>query len=84
MQIGSGNNGQLTFLDMISLMSYNIGLQNLKLNVAQEDLDKQTQELDKDLHAVVDDIHKHLALQDEKIDKIIQIIKEIKDGIHIQ
>lgn len=55
MQIGSGNNGQLTFLDMVSLMSYGIGLQNLKLNVAQEDLDRQTQELDKDLHALIAD-----------------------------
>lgn len=84
MQFGSGNNGQLTFLDIISLMSYDIGLQNLKLNVAQEDLDRQTQELDNRLHRVIDDIHMHLAEQDEKIDRLLAAVEEIKDGVHIQ
>ena len=57
---GSGENGELTFLDILAIMSFCIGLQNLDLNVAQEDLDKQTQELDARLRKVVDDIHKHL------------------------
>lgn len=71
---GSGENGELTFLDILAIMSFCIGLQNLDLNVAQEDLDKQTQELDARLRKVVDDIHKHLQEQDIKIDRILKEI----------
>lgn len=68
---GSGKNGELTFLDMISIISFCVGLQNLDLNLAQEDLDKQTQELDKRLHNVIDDIHRHLSVQDTKLNLIL-------------
>lgn len=68
---GSGKNGELTFLDMISIISFCVGLQNLDLNLAQEDLDKQTQELDKRLHHVIDDIHRHLSVQDTKLNLIL-------------
>ena len=71
---GSGDNGEITFLDLLAIMSFCIGLQNLDLNIAQEDLDKQTQELDARLRKVVDDIHKHLQEQDIKI---YRILKEI-------
>jgi len=77
--IGSGDNGELTFLDMLSIISFCVGLQNLDLNLAQEDLDNQTQELDARLHAVVDDIHRHLQAQDEKIDKILEVLSNDKN-----
>ena len=44
--LGSGNGGELTFIDILSIISLYIGLRNLDLNLAQEDLDKQTQDLD--------------------------------------
>lgn len=68
---GSGKNGELTFLDIVSIISFCVGLQNLDLNLAQEDLDKQTQELDKRLHNVIDDIHRHLSVQDTKLNLIL-------------
>ena len=68
---GSGKNGELTFLDMISIISFCVGLQNLDLNLAQEDLEKQTQELDVRLHNVIDDIHRHLSVQDTKLNLIL-------------
>ena len=68
---GSGKNGELTFLDMISIISFCVGLQNLDLNLAQEDLDKQTQELDERLNNVIDDIHRHLSVQDTKLNLIL-------------
>jgi hypothetical protein len=74
--MGSGDNGEWTFLDILSLISFCISLQNLKLNIAQEDLDNQTKELDKDLRQNVDDIHGHLAVQDEKLNIILKILKE--------
>lgn len=58
---GSGNNGEWTFLDMLSFINFVIGLQNLDLNVDQSDLEN-----------VVRDIHQHLKLQDEKIDEILR------------
>jgi hypothetical protein len=79
MRTGSGDNGELTFLDMISIISFCVGLQNLDLNLAQEDLDAQTQELDRRLKAVVDDIHRHLQEQDQKIDLILEAIQNDKN-----
>ena len=72
--MGSGKNGKLTFIDILSILSFFVGLQNLDLNVEQSDLDDQTQELDKRLRNVVDDIHRHLQEQDKKIDEILKKI----------
>ena len=72
--LGSGSNGEFTFLDMISIISFCVGLQNLDINLAQEDLDNQTQELDRRLKQVVDDIHEHLQMQDEKINEILEVL----------
>lgn len=77
--LGSGNNGEWTFLDIITLVGFFVGLQNLDLNIAQEDLDNQTQELDARLHLVVDDIHKHLKEQDRKIDLILEEMRHDKN-----
>lgn len=76
---GSGDNGEITFLDLLAIMSFCIGLQNLDLNIAQEDLDNQTQELDARLRKVVDDIHKHLKMQDIKIDRILEVLENDKN-----
>ena len=77
--LGSGNNGEWTFLDVITLIGFCVGLQNLDLNISQENLDNQTQELDAKLHQVVNDIHQHLAIQDEKINRILEVIDNDKD-----
>ena len=70
--LGSGSDGEWTFIDILSLIGFCVGLQNLDLNISQENLDNQTQELDAKLHDVVNDIHQHLALQDEKINRILE------------
>lgn len=70
--LGSGSEGEWTFIDIISLIGFCVGLQNLDLNISQENLDNQTQELDKRLREVVDDIHQHLAMQDSKIDRLLE------------
>ena len=75
MKVGSGDNGELTFLDAIAIVSFCVGLQNLDLNLAQEDLDNQTKELDASLRSVVDDIHKHLSVQDAKINLILNMLE---------
>ena len=64
----------IDFLDLISVLGFYIGLVNLEYNIGQSDLDRQTQELDRRLKEVVDDIHKHLKDQDAKIDLILKEI----------
>ena len=72
----SGENGSLTFLDLLTIISFCVGLQNLDLNIAQDDLDKQTKELDRRLREVVDDIHQHLQVQDAKLDRILAEVEK--------
>ena len=71
MNIGSASDGNLTFLDIIALLSFYIGLENLDLNIGQSDLDRQTGELDAKLRVNIKDIHDHLRMQDEKLDKLL-------------
>ena len=79
MNLGSGSQGEWTFIDLISVISFIVGLQNLDLNITEQDITNQTQELDRRLREVVDDIHKHLQMQDDKIDKILERIDYDKD-----
>lgn len=69
------NKNELTFIDVLSIISFCVALQNLDLNLAQEDLDNQTQELDRRLRLVVDDIQKHLQRQDAKLDMILSEVR---------
>lgn len=75
------NEKELTFIDILSIASFVIGLQNLELNITQNDLADQTKDIDARADARVDrllnEIHEHLQEQDEKINLII---KEIANG----
>ena len=57
------NNEQLSFIDLLSILSFCIGVMNLDLNVSAEDIDNQTQTL-------LDEIHTHLEKQDKKLEEI--------------
>lgn len=70
-------NGELTLLDLISIVSFCVSLQNLELNLDEQDLNRQTQELDKSLKGVVDDIHNHLSVQDAKLNLILNKLEGI-------
>ena len=78
---------ELSFLDVISIASFIVSLQNLDMNITQEDMAKTAERLDKILRLNVEDLHKHLKEQDEKltkilnnIDNIINTIKEESNG----
>ena len=71
---------ELTFIDLISIISFIVGLENLDLNVNQEDMDAQTRELDKRLRDEITDIHAHLSVQDSKLNVLINEIEEMKNG----
>ena len=69
---------EITLLDLISIISFCVSLQNLELNLDEQDLNRQTQDLDKSLKAVVDDIHNHLSVQDAKLNLILNKLEELK------
>ena len=69
------NNGEWTFLDIVTLISFVIGLQNLEMNITQEDMQNTTERLDSALRKEVRDIHRHLQEQDDKIDMILEELK---------
>ena len=73
--MGSGDNGEWTFLDIVGLISFFIGLQNLSMNITQEDMQKTEEKLNSTLRQNVEEIHHHLEEQDRKIDYILEAVK---------
>jgi len=59
------NDKELSFLDLLSIMSFVIGLKNLDENISQSDLDDRT-------HLLLDEIHSHLKEQDAKLDLLLE------------
>ena len=76
-------NGQLNFIDLLSIMSFYIGLLNLDMNITQNDIAEQTSEIDNrvniHLHEVLNEIHNHLQEQDIKLSEIQKELEEIKN-----
>ena len=68
----TSENEQLTLLDVISILSFLIGLENLDMNITQEDMQKSAGQLDAVLREKVEEIHAHLEEQDRKIDEILR------------
>lgn len=81
--LGSGQNGEWKFLDSIAILSYFIGVQNLDLNVTQENLDRQTADVDaivnNRIESALSEIHSHLKIQDEKLNTILKRLEDIGD-----
>lgn len=78
--LGSGERGEFTFLDCVSIISFLVGLENLGMNITQEDMDKQTADLDAKVNEKIQDaiaeIHAHLELQDYNIKRIMEALYE--------
>ena len=75
-KLGSGDNGEFTFLDIVSIISFLVGVQNLDMNITQEDMQTAENELSQALTEQMEEIHKHLESQDKKIDAMLGILKE--------
>ena len=73
---------QLDFLDIISLMSFCIALQNLDLNISAEDIANSSAEIEKAvndrLEQALADIHGHLSVQDTKLTIILNKLEEMQ------
>ena len=76
-------NGQLNFIDLLSVMSFIIGLLNLDMNITQNDIAEQTADIDKRvnerLHEALKDIHTHLQEQDSRLSDIQNQLEELRN-----
>lgn len=69
------DNKQLNTLDIISILSFFIALMNLDENITQGDMQEVSQRFDTRMRDSLEDIHKHLSVQDEKINAIIRMLE---------
>lgn len=74
--LGNGDNGEFTFMDLLSLCSFMIGLENLNLNNTQDDKQDIQSELAKRSEEILNEIHEHLNKQDQKIDYILKELEK--------
>ena len=79
MNIGSGLQGEFTFMDLLGVLSFLVGIQNLNENLTQNDKSELQQDLSHQGNKILQEIHKHLEEQDKKIDYIINLLEEIKN-----
>ena len=68
--LGSGDNGEFTFLDIISLMSFFIGVMNLNENLTQGDKQEMMEEFSQKADLLLREIHTHLEEQDSLLHQI--------------
>ena len=73
--LGSGDNGELTFIDWIALISFWVALQNLDLNLTQEDKQDLENYLTEKSKQLLNEIHGHLTAQDEKLNEILELLE---------
>ena len=78
--LGSGNNGEWTFLDIITIISFCVGLQNLDMNITQEDMQESDHKSAQRADRILSEIHSHLELQDEKLELISKRLEVIENG----
>lgn len=71
------NQKQFDFLDVLNICSFMIGLKNLEENLNQSDKQELIHDLNQKTDYLLNEINKHLEIQDEKIDKILEILKEV-------
>lgn len=82
--IGSGENGQLQFMDILSILSFMISCKNLDLNISAEDIARSAHEInemgDKRIERVLEEIHGHLSVQDTKLNIILKQLEDLSNG----
>ena len=67
---------ELNFLDIITLLSFVISLENLESNMTQNDKQDLQRDLSEKADWILNEIHSHLEAQDKKIDLIMEKLNE--------
>ena len=70
-------NREYDFLDVLTIASFLISLQNLDLNASTDDLSKYTNQIIERLEKDLDDIHGHLSVQDAKINALLNRLEDL-------
>ena len=73
-------NRELDLMDILSIASFLIAVQNLDLNVSGDDMHRQTNELTERLEKAINDIHEHLTVQDAKLNIILNRLEDVYGG----
>ena len=71
------SNTEFDILDILSVLSFLISVKNLDLNLTQNDKQDLMKELNKETSILLDEIHGHLAIQDEKLNIILEELKNV-------
>lgn len=78
----STSNQQWDFLDWISVMSFLIGIANYQENLTQGGKQDLLHEVDEATEQAIAKVRQHLAEQDKKIDKILEMLKNEDQTLH--
>lgn len=73
--LGSGDNGEITFLDLLTIAGFLVGIENLNLNATQNDVQAVAQTLAEKAELLLTEIHGHLEEQDKKLKEIMEVIR---------
>ena len=73
--LGSGDNGEITFLDLLTIAGFLVGIENLNLNATQNDVQAVAQTLAEKTELLLTEIHGHLEEQDKKLKEIMEVIQ---------
>ena len=71
------NDNQFEFLDVLNVLSFVIGLINLQENLTQSDKQDLINQFAPQTQTILNEIHKHLEQQDNKIDTILKRLEEL-------
>jgi len=64
-------NRELDFIDLLSIMSFVVGLMNLDENLTQGDKQELMQELDNKTNKILDELRRELSYQNELLERFI-------------
>lgn len=68
------NNDNLGMLDILNILSFIIGVMNYGENLTQGDKQDLIQSVNEKTSILLSEIHQHLNEQDEKINKILEVL----------
>ena len=70
------DNVQFDFLDIINILGFIVSVENLKENLSQNDKQDLQNDLSEKAERILNEIHTHLQDQDEKLNRIMEILNE--------
>jgi hypothetical protein len=73
-------NQKQNLLDSVSMVSFIIGLLNLNENLTQGDKQDLLEEFNNKAELLLNEIHGHLEIQDNKLDEIIKRLEVLESG----